>query len=212
MDFQIFPRTAGRLFEDDDIAVHAFAGMRSHALEPQGSIFLCVVAGSVLVNGATMRAGMYACIPHIVRLSGGSEACRVMMVDAKRWRGMFSLGGPVEATGRLRYIDGCTDTGLIAPPKLGDPCLNALFFPARTLQTPHTHPSHRVGAILDGEGYCITDAGEMPMGPGDAWIIPRDVGHHFRTDEHAMRIMVFHPDSEFGPTDEKHQMLEATVI
>jgi len=27
----------------------------------------------------------------------------------------FHLGGPVEETGRLRYIDGCTDSLLIRP-------------------------------------------------------------------------------------------------
>jgi len=31
------------------------------------------------------------------------------------WTGLFAVGGPVEATGRLTYIDGCTDTVLAAP-------------------------------------------------------------------------------------------------
>ncbi|TXI90606.1 MAG: hypothetical protein E6Q36_01195 [Chryseobacterium sp.] len=34
---------------------------------------------------------------------------------------MFTVGGPIEATGRMKYIDGCTDSVLINPIKMGDP-------------------------------------------------------------------------------------------
>ena len=41
----------------------------------------------------------------------------------------LDLVGKVEPTGRLAYIDGCTDTLLISPPRKGDACLNHLHFP-----------------------------------------------------------------------------------
>ena len=44
------------------------------------------------------------------------------------YRGI-DLVGKVESTGRLSYIDGCTDTLLISPPRKGDACLNHLHFP-----------------------------------------------------------------------------------
>lgn len=209
MEFEIFPRQSGTLFADDDIAVQTFEGGRL-LVESQGTVFVAIGAGEAQINGHTIRAGMYACVPRLAMLQAGS--CRALVVESKKFRSMFALGGPVEPVGRLRYINGCTDSGLIQPAKLGDPCLNALFFPAETLQTAHTHPSHRVGLIYDGEGACLTPNGETPMRQGDTFIIPAHSLHWFKTTDQAMRIIVFHPDSEFGPTDEVHQMLEATLI
>jgi len=210
MSFRIFPYTAGVLFEDDDIVVQTFAGGCTE-FATQGSIFFAVIEGRTMVNGYKVSPGMYGCIPHVA-IFNSAEPCRVMIVEAKRYHAIFSLGGPVEPEGRLRYIDGCTDTGLIAPFRLGDPCLNYLYFPPDTQQTAHTHPSHRVGAIYDGEGVCLTEKGPTPMRQGDVFIIPADALHWFSTEDSPMRIIVFHPDSEFGPTDELHQMREATLI
>jgi quercetin dioxygenase-like cupin family protein len=50
------------------------------------------------------------------------------------------------------------------------------------------------------------------MEEGNIFIIPAGVLHHFETDGSQMDIVAFHPDSDFGPTDEKHQMLEATNV
>lgn len=211
MPFEILPRREGVLFEDADIVVRAFHGGRMD-LDTPGTQFFAVISGRPLINGHWLRPGMYGCLPRIATLLGDTE-CRVMIAEARRYAGIFSLGGPIEPAGRLRYINGCTDTGLIQPLKQGDPCLNALFFPAETLQTPHRHPSHRIGAIFDGEGACLTgDGAATPMRRGDIFIIPAESIHWFETTSSAMRIMVFHPDSEFGPTDEHHQMLDATLV
>lgn len=211
MNFEIFPHTDQVTFEDDDIAVQAFS-RGSLRIETPGSVFFTVLYGRPVVNGYGARPGMYGCAPRILTFDAPWESCRVMAVTAKRFLSIFSFGGPLEPEGRLRYIDGCTDTTLIAPWRLGDPCLNYLYFPPNTLQTAHTHPSHRVGAIYDGYGSCLTEDGETPMCKGDIFIIPADTVHWFRTTDSAMRISVFHPDSEFGPTDELHQMREATVL
>lgn len=211
--FRILPRVPGKLFEDAAIAVHAYHG-GTLVLETAGSFFFAVISGRLTVNGYPLRAGMYGCLPRLAQFERAEPgSCRVMIAEAKGYAGMFSLGGPIEPVGRLRYINGCTDTGLIQPPRLGDPCLNALFFPAGIQQTAHRHPSHRIGAIYDGEGWCLTGPGEStPMRQGDIFIIPVQSLHWFETDASDMRIMVFHPDSEFGPTDERHQMLDATLI
>lgn len=209
--FAILPRAEGVLFADADIAVRAFNG-GSQSIKTRGSLFFAVISGQPIVNGLGVCPGMYGCLPHSATFEGATD-CRVMIAESKLYTGVFSIGGPIETQGRLRYINGCTDTGLIQPLKLGDPCLNALFFPARSLQSPHTHPSHRIGAIYDGEGFCRTGPGEVtPMRQGDIFIIPERALHWFETTDHAMRIMIFHPDSEFGPTDERHQMLAATLL
>jgi hypothetical protein len=52
--------------------------------------------------------------------------------------GPFQVAGPVEEHGRVRYIDGCTDSLLNAPQLRGEPCLNHLHFPRGIDQTLHT--------------------------------------------------------------------------
>lgn len=65
---------------------------------------------------------------------------RGIAVSRKDYAGVFHLGGPIESQGRLRYIDGCSDSLLIAPIMLGGPCLNLLHIPKFTKQSRHTHP------------------------------------------------------------------------
>lgn len=117
-----------------------------------------------------------------------------------------------ERVGRLKYIDGCTDTLLIAPPKLGDPCLNLLHFPPGITQTKHTHPSNRVGMIASGRGRCVTPHGNVDLLPGVVFVIPKDAEHSFETVEEEMRVIAWHPDTDSGPSDESHPMLDRTIV
>jgi quercetin dioxygenase-like cupin family protein len=213
MDFSILTYNNRTAFEDEAITVtgfHAPGQGRRLELGPAGTAFIAVTSGLVWIDHIPLLAGQYASSPLPATLFGRMDS-RVMVVTAKHYRGLFAMGGPVEEQGRLKYIDGCTDTGIIAPPRLGDPCLNALFFPKGTRQTPHYHPSHRVGMVLDGMGLCHHGESITPMTPGDMWIIPARCWHWFETAADALRIVAFHPDSEVGPTDESHQMLDATL-
>ncbi len=153
-------------------------------------------------------AGWYACVPGEASIEGG----RGLAITRHGWRGLFQLGGPLEELGRLEYIDGCTDTLLVAPPRLGDPCLNHLHIPAHTAQTQHTHPSLRAGLIVRGTGRCITPGGEHPLEPGSAFLIPAGCRHSFFTDDDALDVLAYHPDSDFGPTDAVHPMVNRTVL
>lgn len=210
--FTLLPFSDEVSFEDADISVIGFSGQPKR-IKADGTVFFFVLRGSVIVHGHIAEAGMYGCLPGCGIFSGDNrQSCRALLVTAKRYSGMFTLGGPIEEHGRLNYIDGCTDTGLIQPPRLGDPCLNYLHFPAGTKQTPHTHPSHRIGAVYAGNGTCHVDGGSVPMTPGSIFIIPAESLHCFETADSSMRIVAFHPDSEVGPTDEAHQMKAATKI
>jgi len=210
-EFRILPRTLGVLYQGDGFTVQTYTGGLRKEVLTAGTVFFSVLEGHPRVNGHLLRPGMYGCVPRLVEFSC-QEACRVAMIDDHAYPGIFMIGGPIEPVGRLRYMDGCTDTGIIAPLRLGDPCLNFLFFPPETKQTRHTHPSDRIGAIFDGDGVCITPGKTTRMSQGDVFVIPTDAEHHFETTSEHMRIIVFHPDSEFGPTDERHQMLEATIM
>ncbi len=130
----------------------------------------------------------------------------------------IDMVGKSEKNGRLSYIDGCTDSLLIMPPRLGDPCLNYLHFPMGIDQTQHLHPSIRMGIVIGGKG----EAFQKPDGKQKGWEEDLSKGmmfcleegevHSFRTAENYMDIIAYHPDSDFGPTDIDHPMLNRTYI
>jgi len=78
----------------------------------------------------TLAAGMYFAVPGCLSIGPG---CGVVIAQTG-YRGLFHLGGPIEDRGRLRYINGCTDSLLIPPAVRGDPCLNLLHLPAGARQ------------------------------------------------------------------------------
>jgi len=121
-------------------------------------------------------------------------------------------GVKVETEGRLQYIDGCTDSLLIYAPRLGDPCLNHLHFPAGIDQTFHTHPSIRLGIVYRGNGIASFPDGEHELSEGDIFCLEVGEEHRFRTPNEGMDIIAWHPDSDTGPTDEDHPMINRTII
>jgi quercetin dioxygenase-like cupin family protein len=177
-------------------------------LPATGTHFGFVHTGPADVNGMTLAAGMYFAAQGSVGVRGGSG----LVVTRLGFRGFFHLGGPVEETGRLRYIDGCTDSLLIPPVLLGDPCLNLLHIPPHTRQSAHTHPSIRVGLIVSGSGECVTPDRHYPLTPGLAFVIPAGATHSFHTATDALRVIAYHPDSDFGPTHECHPMVNRTIL
>ena len=181
-------------------------------LEPEGTHFLYALAGGSTLETQAGRfplgAGMYATLLEGMLDGGGAG----LVVTQRVARGMFQLGGPIEPQGRLRYIDGCTDSLLLAPPVRGDACLNHLHIPPGTRQTRHTHPSVRVGVIARGRGRCLTPGGEHALEPELAFVIAADAPHSFFTDEDALDVVVYHPDTDTGPTHEDHPMLNKTIV
>lgn len=136
--------------------------------------------------------------------------------------GQFIIG-EVEKRGRLCYIDGCSDSLLVYPPRQGDPSLNSLHFPPAINQSFHTHPSIRMGYVADGEGYACFgyDPAKMyhadrsihePLKKGSAFLLSEQELHRFKTDDSGMTVIAFHPDGDWGPTDQNHTMLNRTYI
>lgn len=156
----------------------------------------------------TLREKMFFCVPNDFTIEGGEG----IIITRIGYGGMFGIGGQIEENGRLRYIDGCRDTLLIPPLLKGDPCLNALYFPKKITQTPHTHPSVRVGIVAAGNGECVTPDGVFPLKAGQAFIIPPDGLHSFNTYEDEMVVIAYHPDSDFGATHDDHPMVNLTMV
>ena len=124
--------------------------------------------------------------------------------------------GWVETKGRLTYIDGCSDSLLVYPARLGDASLNLLYFPPGINQTFHTHPSIRLGCVIDGSGVSShgdhSNLREDDLIAGTSFCLSEQEKHRFRTIDNSMTIIAFHPDGDWGPTDHNHTMLNRTYL
>lgn len=160
-------------------------------------------------NEYPLSQGMYFSVPTDLHLTGSGK---VLVMSRIRYLGFFQIGGSIEQKGRLTYIDGCTDSLLISPVIMGDPCLNLLHIPENTEQSQHTHPSLRLGVIVSGEGLCKTPEGDFPLEPGTVFYIPQNSRHSFHTQDQELRVIAYHPDSDFGPTHENHPMVNKTIL
>lgn len=203
---------SGLLLDLGDIQIWGWME-ESVALPSSATAFGMVTAGQTRLRDAEsgpfdLSAGMFFVLPDGGVAHGGSGLAAALF----GYRGLRQIGGPLETAGRLRYIDGCSDTLLVCPPRLGDPCLNHLHIPPHTDQTPHTHPSVRIGVILRGTGECRTPDGVYPLRPGMGWYIPAGCLHSFFTRDDALDVIAWHPDSDFGPRDDDHPMINRTQI
>jgi len=194
--------------------VEATVEKPSHVVEG-GATYGVVLSGEVQLHrgsGPTSRLdkGMWFAAGERITLAGG----KLLVINTPECERppFFSVGGPVEETGRLKYIDGCTDSLLVSPVKKGESCLNLLHFPPGIEQTAHTHPSERCGVILSGKGICRTPEGNWPLVPGMGWMLPPDWVHSFHTDDSDLLLVAWHPDSDFGPEDHCHPMLNRTIV
>jgi hypothetical protein len=159
----------------------------------------------------------YFCLPGPFELVSNGQ---VELIIRRGYLGLQHIGGLIEPWGRLKYIDGCTDTMLIAPARRGDPCYNVLYFPPGTTQTSHVHPSLRAGLVIGGEGVCKTPSGDHALVPGNLFFLPPETSHSFHTanaagfsqGRAALTVLAFHPDSDCGPTDTDHAMLNRTYF
>ncbi|MFK8161256.1 MAG: cupin domain-containing protein [Lewinella sp.] len=211
-----FEFTNGLLFDysNDEYPTRLHAWTEDSTFSTPGSTYYgYIFEGPTTVAGGDneyqLKARQYFCFNGKFSVAGG----RGIVIERVGFRGMNSLGGPVEDWGRLKYIDGCTDSLLVPPVKLGDPCLNALFFPENIDQTAHTHPSMRVGMVIDGAGRCVTPDKVYDLVPGKIFIIHPEGTHRFQTlDGGKLTVVAYHPDSDFGPQDENHPMINRTIV
>lgn len=152
----------------------------------------------------------FSCASGCELLLAGNSA--LVIAQRVNYLGMNAMGGPIETMGRLRYIDGCSDTLLCAPPLQGDPCLNLLHFPPGIDQTDHTHPSARAGMVARGNGVCVLGERIVPLTAGIIFYIAKDCVHKFRTGQDTLDVIAYHPDSDWGPTHEAHPMINRTWV
>lgn len=156
----------------------------------------------------TLSEGSFFCMPGAFRVETEGT---VAVIERLGFRGMFAAGR-IEQKGRLAYIDGCSDTLLVYPPRLGDPVLNHLHFPVSIDQSVHSHPSIRLGVVARGQGIAHGPGWERPLAQGDVFLLEPHEMHAFRTQASTMDVIAYHPDSDWGPTDELHPMRNRTYL
>jgi len=158
-----------------------------------------------------LSAGDYFSAIGPARLLGAGKA---VAISVPGYLALNTCGGPIEEMGRLRYIDGSTDTLLVPPVRKGDPCLNHLHFPPGVVQTPHTHPSLRVNIVYRGRGVCVLPEEDrtVELYPGHVSVMLPETVHGFITGDSVMDVITFHPDSDTGMTDDDHPMVNRTIV
>ena len=203
----------------------SFLSVVTHSGREEGGAFShtfgYVLSGTVKIDTENSRfelkPGGYFSIPGSFGVD--AEFGTVILITRLGYRGLLQAG-EIEAVGRLSYIDGCSDTLLISPPRMGDPCFNYLHFPKGIHQTQHTHPSIRFGVVARGSGVAYQrqdathDGWEEPLTEGCVFLLHAQELHSFRTTDSGeiMDVIAFHPDSDWGPTDTAHPMLNRTYI
>ena len=66
--------------------------------------------------------------------------------------------------------------------------------------------------VFRGEGYCATAERSIELSPGQIFVIRAGELHSFHTRRSSLLVLAYHPDSDFGPTDENHPMVNRTMI
>ena len=223
-NFAIWGTYWGELLRDEDpivpSVIYGFENVSSEnrkqpsnvCVPPIGACYGYVHTGAVKLGEGIVRSGCFFSTPNGACLELVGEV-QVLLLQAIGFLGLSVQGGPIEARGRLKYIDNCSDALLIAPPLCGDPCLNHLHFPRGVRQTEHTHPSTRAGIVARGQGVCVTPEAVLPLEAGRLFYIPRNGPHFFTTEQDTtMDVVAYHPDSDFGPTHEEHPMVNRTWV
>jgi mannose-6-phosphate isomerase-like protein (cupin superfamily) len=216
---ETFPWTGGPVFSSATasvIAAHNPAWDALYRFGKPGAVFGFVVDGENATLRHRGRAHSIGSGCYFVIQSGAGDLTnpggRILLIYQPGGDFPFMTGGPVESQGRLKYINGCTDSVLIQPWRKGEACLNHLHIPPGVEQTMHTHPSDRIGVVHRGRGQCVTPDGVTELAPGVLWRIPANAPHRFRTTDRHLDVIAWHPDSDVGPTDENHPMIGRTFV
>jgi mannose-6-phosphate isomerase-like protein (cupin superfamily) len=185
--------------------------------KPYSTVYGFVFSGEITFpNGSVAVAGQYFCY-----WTGKGDSFKatgeVFAFTRLGFKGQNTIGGPIEESGRLVYIDACSDSLLVYPPRLGDPSLNLLHFPRGVNQSFHIHPSIRLGVVAKGSGvaWIKTPLGQhkqIELKEGIMFCIEERETHRFQTESEEMVVIAFHPDGDWGPTDHNHTMLNRTYI
>ena len=196
---------------------HSVVGPFRYPTDKTETVFGYVMKGYATLHHSKgyyeIQEGDYFCAPgsRIKDIVAPGDS-RIALFIRYGFLGQFGIG-TVEEQGRVTYIDGCTDSLLCYPPRQGDPSMSSLHFPRNVDQSFHIHPTVRFGAVVRGQGYACFEGKEMTLEKGDVFCIEPLELHRFRTEnDNEMVVVAYHPDGDWGPTDETHPMINRTYM
>ena len=184
---------------------------------PKGTDYIMAVNSTMYTEENSVTASNFAACQgdrYNIKTSDSGSAVVIQYPGLKLLENRFYSQRQLDQ-GNLSYMDGGTNTTAINPGRLGDPVINYVHFPAGMYQTLHTHPSHRIGLCLQGNGKVELDHEEFfDIKPGEAFFMRRNTLHNFMCpyqDEDVV-LYVFAPDSGTGPTDEVNPLKVRTYV
>jgi hypothetical protein len=189
--------------------LHKIEGKQEFEVPACSSVYGIVLHGTMTIDQKILTEREYFCITgdgRTLYIDG-----TVGLIVRHGFRGQNTVGGPIEKTGRLCYVDNCSDSVLVYPPRQGDSMMNLLSFAPEVVQRWHLHPSIRLGIVVEGHGIAESrTTGTHKIEPGMVFCMNEREVHRFITTDSVLNIISFHPDGDWGPTDDNHAMLNRT--
>lgn len=187
---------------------------QSMEFTPHGTDYVMLAGATLKGTNAAVFHATAACTmtdPYSIRCEDDEYAVVITYPGLRLQDSTITVIDP-HSQGNLSYMDGGTNTNAINPSRSGDPVINYVFFPKGMVQTPHVHPSHRLGFCIRGKGQTDLINQTVKMERGDLFYMGRMELHHFLTPDDDCVLFVFAPDSETGPTDEFNPLKARTYI
>ena len=181
---------------------------------PQGTDYVMLAGASIQSKKFDVKNVTAACTitePYKISCGEDSYAAVVSYTGLALLENTITIIDPANH-GNLSYINNASNTNAINPSRDGDPCINYDYFPTNMVQTPHIHPSHRIGLIIAGEGCIELLDKVIDVKKGDLFFLPRMELHHFLTKDKTVVLWSFSPDSETGPTDQSNPVKARTYL
>lgn len=183
--------------------VYAFDGMDAIYYHQDCSYYGYVFEGHITIRykeeNFTIKKGMYFSVPKELNIQGTGKA---FIIEHYNHTCFFQLGGPVEEKGRIESEYNRSNSLLIAPTELYQPSLNLLQIHKNQEQLPlHIHNEYRIGMVIEGSGYFVTDDEQIPLEKGEIFILPANLYHRLEAiqDNENLLIISYHPKSQVNP-------------
>lgn len=183
--------------------VYAFDGMDAIYYHQNCSYYGYVFEGSVTIKykkeDFTVKKGMYFSLPKELNIQGEGKAFIIEHYDHSCF---FQIGGPVEEKGRIECEYNRSNSLLIAPTELHQPCLNLLQIHKNQENLPfHTHQEYRIGMVVEGFGYFATNDNRIPLEKGEIFILPANLAHRLEAPKNSENFLIisYHPKSQVNP-------------
>ena len=135
---------------------------------------------------------------------------RMLVIDAGA--ALPPTGGYVEEVGGEGRQDGRSCSLLAMAPSRGGPRVTHLHIAPGTAESARRHAGGRIGIVVRGRGRAHHECGPpMALYPGRGWRIPAGERYRFETDEEALDIVVFQPESDWSAAAEARGMPDAAT-